>query len=210
MIPANELLIFVAAALGLVLTPSPNMIYLISRSITQGRAAGVISLSGVIVGFFGHILAATLGLTAILFAIPAAYMVIKLAGAAYLLWLAWTTIRPGSEFVFAPKNLPRDSSVRLFQMGLLTSLLNPKLAVFYMALFPQFIKPEHGSVIAQSLTLGVTQIVVSASVNFAIILTAGTIAAWFASRPSWVKVQKWIMASVLGGLGLRLAFDQGK
>ncbi len=210
MIPWNELLIFVVAALGLVLTPGPNMIYLISRSITQGRSAGVISLFGIITGFLAHVCAATLGLTAILFAVPFAYTALKLIGAAYLLWMAWHTIRPGGEFVFTPKHLPHDSSLKLFQMGLLTSLLNPKIAVFYMALFPQFIKPEHGSVFWQSLQLGFTQITVSATVNFCIVLTAATIAAWFAARPTWIKIQKWIMASVLGGLGLRLAFDQGK
>jgi threonine/homoserine/homoserine lactone efflux protein len=210
MIPLNELMVFVAAALGLVLTPGPNMIYLISRSTTQGRAAGVISLLGVVTGFLVHSCAATLGLTAILFAIPFAYTALKLIGAVYLIWIAWQTIRPGGEFVFSPKNLPHDSSLKLFQMGLLTSALNPKIAVFYMALFPQFIKPEHGSVFWQSLQLGFTQITVSATVNFCIVLTAATIAAWFATRPTWIKVQKWIMATVLAGLGVRLAFDQGK
>jgi threonine/homoserine/homoserine lactone efflux protein len=210
MIPTNELLIFIAAALGLVLTPGPNMVYLISRSITQGRAAGLISLLGVITGFVCHILAATLGLTAIFLAIPAAYTTVKLMGAAYLLWIAWNTVRPGGEFVFAPKNLPHDSSRKLYQMGLLTSLLNPKIAVFYMALFPQFIKPEHGNVILQSLELGLTQMIVSASVNTLIIFMAGGIATWFATRPSWVKVQKWLMAGVLGGLGVRLALDEAK
>ena len=210
MIPLNELAIFALAALGLVLTPGPNMIYLISRSITQGRVAGLISLAGIVTGFMGHILAATLGLTAIFFAIPAAYTTVKLAGAAYLLWIAWQTIRPGADFVFAPKNLPHDSSRKLYQMGLFTSLLNPKIAVFYMALFPQFIKPEHGSVIWQSLELGVVQMTISASVNCLVIFTASGIAAWFATRPTFVKIQKWLMAGVLGGLGVRLALDEAK
>ncbi len=210
MIPLNELFVFALAALGLVLTPGPNMVYLISRSITQGRAAGLISLGGIVVGFLFHILAATLGLTAIFVAIPAAYTTVKLLGAAYLLWIAWETIRPNANFVFAPKNLPHDSSIKLFQMGLFTSMLNPKIAVFYMALFPQFIKPEHGSVLLQSLELGVTQITVSASVNTMIIFTAGAIATWFATKPSWVKVQKWVMASVLSGLAVRLALDEAK
>jgi threonine/homoserine/homoserine lactone efflux protein len=210
MIPINELALFALAAFGLVITPGPNMIYLISRSITQGRAAGLISLTGIITGFLGHIVAATLGLTAILFAIPAAYTAVKLAGAAYLLWIAWQTIRPGAEFVFTPKNLPHDSGQKLFQMGLFTSLLNPKIAVFYMALFPQFIKPEHGSVVLQSLELGITQIMVSASVNCLVIFTTSSIAAWFAARPTFVKVQKWVMASVLAGLSVRLALDEAK
>jgi threonine/homoserine/homoserine lactone efflux protein len=210
MIPVNELLIFALAALGLVLTPGPNMIYLISRSITQGHRAGLISLLGIVVGFICHILAATLGLTAIFIAIPAAYTAVKLLGAIYLLWIAWQTIRPGAEFVFSPKKLSQDSSRTLFQMGMFTSLLNPKIAVFYMALFPQFIKPENGSVIWQSLELGLMQITVSSSVNTIIIFTAGTIATWFATKPTWVKIQKWVMAVVLGGLAVRLALDEAK
>jgi threonine/homoserine/homoserine lactone efflux protein len=210
MIPLSELLTFALAALVLVLTPGPNMIYLISRSITQGRVAGTVSLLGVIVGFLFHMMAASFGLTAILLAVPFAYSVIKFCGAAYLLYLAWQAVKPGAASPFELKSLQHDSGPKLFQMGLLTSMLNPKIAVFYMAVLPQFISPEHGSALAQSLTLGFTQIAVSSSVNFFIVLTAGTVAAFLATRPTWLKFQRYLMATVLGGLAVRLALEERK
>lgn len=209
MISLQDLVTFILAALVLVLTPGPNMIYLISRSITQGRMAGVISLLGVIVGFLFHMTTASFGLTAIFLAIPYAYTVVKFCGAAYLLYLAWQAIKPGASSPFeVQKNLQHDSTRKLFQMGLFTSMLNPKLAVFYMAILPQFIHPEQGNTFAQSLLLGLTQITVSASVNFIIVLMAGTIAVFLATRPTWLKVQRYVMATVLGGLAVRLTFEQ--
>jgi threonine/homoserine/homoserine lactone efflux protein len=210
MIPINELALFMLAALGMVLTPGPNMMYLVSRSICQGRAAGLISLAGVVIGFLFYMLSAALGMTAILFAVPFAYTTLKLTGTAYLLWIAWNTIKPGARAVFEVQNLPEDSKLKLFQMGLFTSLLNPKIAVFYMAILPQFIKPEYGSTFLQSLELGLTQIMVSASVNAMIVFTAGTVAAWFSSNPTRIQIQKWIMATVFGGLAVRLALDEAK
>lgn len=211
MIPLKDLPTFALAALVLVLTPGPNMIYLISRSITQGRMAGIISLSGVIVGFLFHMTTASLGLTAIFLAIPYAYTVVKFCGAAYLLYLAWQALKPGARSPFEmQKDLQHDSSRKLFQMGWLTSILNPKIAMFYMAILPQFIHPEQGSSLMQSLLLGLTQIGVSASVNFTIVVMAGTIAAFLATRPTWLKVQRYVMATVLGGLAAKLALEQRK
>jgi threonine/homoserine/homoserine lactone efflux protein len=207
MISAQDLATFALAALVLVLTPGPNMLYLISRPITQGRRAGVISLLGVIVGFLFHMTAASFGLTAIFLALPYAYSVVKFCGAVYLLYLAWQAVKPGSRSPFeVKKNLHYDSRLKLFQMGLFTSMLNPKIALFYMAILPQFIHSEKGSTV-QSLRLGLTQITVSASVNFMIVFMAGTIAAFLATRPSWLKVQRYFMATVLGSLAVRLAFD---
>ncbi len=125
------------------------MIYLISRSICQGPKAGVVSLLGVVGGFFVHLFAAALGLTAVFMAVPLAYELLKWAGALYLLWLAWQALKPGARSPFEPRQLPPDSSARLITMGFLTSALNPKIAVFYLSVFPQFITPEHGSVFAQ-------------------------------------------------------------
>jgi threonine/homoserine/homoserine lactone efflux protein len=208
MIPVGEIMLFALAALIMVLTPGPNMIYLISRSLAQGRAAGVISLLGVAVGFLVHMFAAAAGLTAMFMAVPAAYEVLRWLGAAYLAWLAWNALRPGARSPFESRALPNDSNARLFVMGFLTNALNPKIAVFYLSVFPQFVRPDHGSVFAQSLTLGFVQIAVSFAVNLAIILSAARLAAWFAKNPLWLRAQRWIMGGVLGGLALRLAFDE--
>jgi threonine/homoserine/homoserine lactone efflux protein len=208
MISAGDLSLFALAALVMVLTPGPNMIYLVSRSLSQGHAAGVVSLFGVAAGFLVHMFAAAAGLTAVFMAVPLAYDALRWLGAAYLAWLAWQAFRPGASSPFHPDELPPDSTARLFAMGFLTSALNPKIAVFYLSVFPQFVRPEHGSVLAQSVTLGLVQIAVSFAVNLAIILSAARLAAWFAKNPLWLAAQRWIMGCVLGGLALRLALDE--
>ncbi|MFO2463679.1 LysE family translocator [Pseudomonas sp. 15FMM2] len=208
MIPLNELLIFAAASLLLVLTPGPNMIYLISRSICQGRKAGVVSLLGVVAGFFVHLVAAAAGLTAVFLAVPMAYEMLKWAGAVYLLWLAWQAVKPGARSPFEARQLPPDSTRKLVTMGFLTSALNPKIAVFYLSVFPQFITPEHGSVFIQSLLLGFTQISVSFMVNLLISLFAASIAGWFINNPAWLSVQRYFMGFVLAALAVRLMLEQ--
>jgi threonine/homoserine/homoserine lactone efflux protein len=211
MIPIQELLLFILAALILVITPGPNMIYLISRSITQGREAGLISLAGIISGFLFHVTMVSVGLTAVLFTIPYAYGVLKTLGVIYLLYLAFQAVSPKNQGIFeARKDLKEDKPVKLFSMGFFTSVLNPKIAVFYLSFFPQFIKPEFGSVFTQSLQLGLTQMCVSFTVNFLIVISAAKMSLWFSENPYWIKVQKWFMASVLTGLAVRMAMDKAK
>ena len=200
-------LAFALIALGMVLTPGPNMIYLVSRSISQGPAAGLVSLGGVALGFVFYLLCAALGLTALVFAVPYAYDALRGAGALYLLYLAWQALRPGGASPFQVKRLPADGARRLFGMGLMTSLLNPKVAVLYLSLLPQFIDPALGNVLGQSLALGFTQIAVSVSVNATIAILAGSIATFLARRPTWMKVQRWLMGTVLAGLAVRMALD---
>lgn len=207
MVPLNELLFFAGAALLMVLTPGPNMIYLLSRSLCQGRRAGVLSLFGVAAGFVLHMLAAAVGLTALFMAVPLAYEVLKWAGALYLLCLAWQAVRPGARSPFEARDLPIDSPRKLFFMGFLTNVLNPKIAVFYLAIFPQFVSPERGSVFVQSLQLGFTQIGISFSVNLCIVLCAARLAAWFARSPRWLAVQRYVMGSVLAAMAVRLVLE---
>ena len=199
-----------AVALGLVLTPGPNMIYLVSRSVTQGRRAGLISLAGVAAGFLVYLLAATAGIATVFAVVPAVYTAIKFAGAAYLLWLAWKAVRPGGESAFAPKPLPPDRPRRLFSMGLVTNLLNPKIAILYVSLLPQFVDPARGHVGTQSLLLGLIQIGIALSVNALIVLTAGSVSAFLARRPGWLRVQRYVMGTVLAGLAVRIAADRSR
>lgn len=201
--PSN-LLAFALISLGMVLTPGPNMIYLISRSICQGRGAGLISLAGVALGFVFYMLCAALGITALVMAVPFAYDALRIGGALYLLYLAWQALRPGGRSPLQVRDLPADSPRRLFMMGFLTNLLNPKIAVMYLSLMPQFIEPGHGSVLAQSLVLGGTQIAISVTVNALIALMAGSIAVFLAGRPVWQQVQRWLMGTVLAALALRM------
>ena len=198
---------FALVALGMVLTPGPNMIYLVSRSICQGPRAGLVSLGGVALGFVVYMLSAALGITALVIAVPYAYDALRIAGALYLLFLAWQSVRPGGRSPFQLRDLPRDNARKLFAMGFVTSLLNPKIAVLYLSLLPQFIDPKIGHVLGQSLTLGFTQIAISVTVNASIAMTAGSIALFLAGRPFWMAAQRWQMATVLAGLALRMATE---
>jgi threonine/homoserine/homoserine lactone efflux protein len=192
---------------GIVLTPGPNMIYLISRSITQGPAAGIVSLGGVALGFVFYMLCAAFGITALLFAVPYAYDALRFAGAAYLLWLAWQALKPNGRSPFQVKKLAVDGPCKLFAMGFVTNLLNPKIAMLYLALLPQFIDPAVGSVLTQSLVLGAIQTVISVGVNAMIALTAGSIAIFLGTRPTWLLLQRWLMGTVLAGLAVKMAFE---
>ncbi|CAG4894245.1 LysE family translocator [Paraburkholderia saeva] len=203
----SSLLTFGLVSLGMALTPGPNMLYLISRSICQGRTAGLISLGGVALGFVFYMLSAALGITALLLAVPFAYDALRFGGAIYLLWLAWQAVKPGGRSPFQVRDLPADSPRKLFAMGFVTNLLNPKIAVLYLSLLPQFIDPEHGSVLAQSLTLGSVQIMMSLSVNTMVAVMAGSIAVFLAQRPAWIVVQRWLMGTVLTGLAVKMATE---
>jgi threonine/homoserine/homoserine lactone efflux protein len=203
----TSLLGFALVSLGIGLTPGPNMIYLISRSITQGRGAGLISLGGVALGFVFYMLCAAFGITALLFAVPYAYDALRLSGAAYLLWLAWQALKPNGRSPFEVKELASDGPRRLFAMGFVTNLLNPKIAMLYLALLPQFIDPVQGSMLTQSLALGFIQTAISVSVNAAIALAAGSIALFLGTRPTWLLVQRWLMGTVLAGLAMKMAFE---
>jgi threonine/homoserine/homoserine lactone efflux protein len=203
----TSLLGFALVSLGMVLTPGPNMIYLISRSITQGPMAGMVSLGGVALGFVIYMLCAAFGITALLFAVPYAYDALRLSGAAYLLWLAWQALKPNGRSPFQVKELAIDSPRKLFAMGFITNLLNPKIAMLYLALLPQFIDPAAGSVLTQSLVLGSVQTTISVGVNGLIALGAGSIALFLGERPTWLKLQRWLMGTVLAGLAVRMALE---
>ena len=195
MISTTQLIIFMGAAFVMAITPGPNMIYLISRSLCQGRAAGIMSWCGVVLGFSVHMFCASVGLTALFMAIPIGYELLKIAGAVYLLWLAWQSMRPGARSPFEANNLPAEPPRKLLMMGFLTSALNPKVAIFYLSILPQFITPDAGSVLAQSLLLGVAQVCVGATVNMTVVLSAAYLANWFAkNRLSATKHLKAIMA----------------
>jgi threonine/homoserine/homoserine lactone efflux protein len=187
---------FALIALGMVLTPGPNMIYLISRSICQGPMAGLISLGGVALGFVFYMVFAAL-------ALPHCFWL-------YLLHLAWQAVRPGGRSPFQVRDLPKDGPRKLFLMGLVTNLLNPKVAVLYLSLLPQFIRPEQGDVLLQSLVFGSLQIIISVTVNALIAVTAGSIAAFLAGRPLFMLVQRWLMSTVLAGLALSMAAEARK
>ena len=211
MIPLDSLALFALACVLLALTPGPNLMYLISRTLCQGRAAGMVSLAGTTTGFLFYALAAAFGLTAIFVAIPVLYDVVRWAGAGYLLWLAWDAVRPrGNGGLFARRDLPSAKPGVLLRTGMLTSILNPKVALFYLALFPQFVDPSRGSVLAQSLLLATVQIVIDGFCDMLFVLAASQAATWLAERPSWLKAQRWVLGGVFAGIAVKLALDTRK
>jgi threonine/homoserine/homoserine lactone efflux protein len=211
MLVSGEAMLGIALVeLGLVIVPGPNMIYLVSRSIAQGRRAGLISLAGVGIGFLVYLLAASVGLATLFALVPEIYVALKLAGAAYLLWLAWNALRPGGSSVFATQELEPDRPRKLFGMGLLTCLLNPKIAILYISLLPQFLDPGRGHVGTQSLILGLIQLAVGVAMNAVFVITAGSIAVFLARRPTWMRIHRYLTGTALAVFAIRLATDRAR
>ncbi|MDA3648652.1 LysE family translocator [Saccharopolyspora indica] len=207
-VPLASLLGVVVLELGMVLTPGPNMVYLASRAISQGRRAGLVSLAGVALGFVVYLLAAAAGLSALFAAVPEAYHVVKLLGAAYLAWMAWQILRPGGRSPFEPRELAPHSAARLFGMGFLTNLLNPKIALLYAALIPQFIDPALGSTWWQFIQLGAAQIVIGVGVNGLIVLAAAALAGYLARHPRVLQAQRLASGTLLGFFAAKMAISR--
>jgi threonine/homoserine/homoserine lactone efflux protein len=208
---ASNLALFALASLLLALTPGPNLLYLVSRTLCQGRGAGIVSLAGTTTGFLFYALSAALGLSAVFVAVPLLFDAVRWVGAAYLLWLAWDAVRAGGAGgLFARRDLPALRPGVLFRTGMLTSVLNPKVALFYVALFPQFVEPARGSVLTQSLVLAAIQIAIGAASDLLFVLAAARAARWLAERPLWLAMQRWVLASVFAGIAVKLALDTRK
>ena len=206
MIAIDTWLLFVAACVALAITPGPNLVYLVARTVSQGRRAGMVSLAGTTTGFVGHVLAAAFGLAALLAAVPVAYDAIRYAGAAYLAWLAWTTWRDARPLPGAAPTRPIGGG-ELYRAGLATSLLNPKVALFQLALFPQFVDPTRGDVLVQSLLLGATQITVVAGFDSLCVLAAAGIRRRMSGATRWAVWSKRLLAGVFGALAVRLVIE---
>ena len=198
--------LFAIACLALTATPGPDMLLIASRSASQGRASGLATYAGIAAGTYCHALAAAFGLSQLFLAAPIAYDIVRYAGAAYLAWLAWRAFRSDGT-AFAPvAGLPRYSQGRIFRQGLLTNLLNPKVSLFVLALFPQFVRPEAGSVAAQILVLATVLNLIGLVVNGVVILTASRIGAALSRRTRFRRAPQILLGTVFAGLAARLAF----
>ena len=207
MIPLERGSCFCLACAALAATPGPNMLFLVSRTLAQGRAAGFVSLAGTSSGFALHALAAAFGLSALLAAVPLAFDVVEWAGAIYLAWLAHSMWRTSDEPRSGGRCAACDPARDVSGKGLLTAVLNPKVAVFQLALFPQFVDPARGSVLLQSLVLAITQLVIVVAGDSACVFAATGARRWFGARPGWERWSKRALAGVFGALAARLAFQ---
>ncbi|OKP31694.1 LysE family translocator [Serratia fonticola] len=209
MVEISTLLLFAGACLALTVTPGPDMLLIASRSLSQGKSAGFASLAGIQLGTYCHALAAALGLSQLFVALPLAYDAVRLLGAAYLLYLAWKTLRSGSSLQ-ASVGLQAVSVRRIFQQGLLTNILNPKMALFVLALFPQFINPQSGSVVAQMLILATILNAIGLVINGAVILVVNRLKSRFTGRQFSARWPNYLLAGVFAGLACKLIFDSRK
>lgn len=204
------LLGFALVALIIALTPGPNVIYILSRSISQGRNAGLISLGGVTLGLSFYLLCTVSGITALMLAFPYAYDALRVGGTVYLLYLAWQMLKPGCSFLSQVRSMQKDSPGKLLVMGFVTSLLNPSVAILYLSLLPQFIDRSKGSVFAQSIVLGMIHIGACLIVNASLAVASEAVRVFFARRPAWQLLQQWVIGSMFLGLVVRMVMGTHK
>lgn len=191
-------------AFGMVITPGPNMMYLVSRSLLQGRLAGLISLAGVVTGFVLYVLATAAGLALLFVAVPELFITVKILGAAYLLWLAVGMVR-STDSAFHPDSvLPQHSPRRLYAMGITTCLLNPKIALMYGALLPQFVDPGSGPTALQLVELGFVQIVVATVMNATWVALAGHVSRLLRRSRRADRGVRWTAAALLTWFAVHL------
>lgn len=184
------------------------MLLIASRSISQGRASGFATLAGIQVGTYCHALAAALGLSQLFLVVPLAYDIVRYAGAAYLLYLAWQAFRSSGVIPTPAASAQRYPIGVMFRQGLLTNLLNPKMALFVLALFPQFVDPSVGSVAVQILLLATVLNLIGILVNGAVILTASGLGRAFSAHTRWRRAPQILLGTVFAGLAAKLAFDE--
>ena len=204
-------LIFFSAALAINISPGPDMIYIISRTIAQGRKIGIASSLGVCSGALVHVFAAALGLSAILATSAAAFTVVKYVGAAYLIYLGIQSLRSkGISFDVPVRESVQITAWQAFRQGAMVDVLNPKVAIFFMAFLPQFVRPELGHDALQIVVLGGFVILVAVVVESFIVITAARTTAFFRRNR---RLSIWLdrfLGSVLIGLGIRLALLDGR
>jgi len=199
--------LFIVASLVLIATPGQDMILVMSRSIAQGAAAGVVTAAGVSVGLVGHTVLATLGLGALLRTSEWLFIVLKLAGAAYLIYMGIQLLRTREHALAVSGGAPK-SLWRLFFDGALSNVSNPKIAVFYFAFLPQFVTPGASHPTLSIFALGLVFAALTFLVKGPVGLAAGVLSGWLRSRPRVLVGVHRTSGVVLVGLGVKLALDR--
>ena len=198
--------LFFIAALALLLTPGPAVLYIITRSVDQGRTSGVVSTLGLGVGNIFHVAAAALGLSAILMSSALAFNVVKYLGAAYLIYLGVRKLI-SREVPRQAGRLERKKLSQVFYQGAVVNLLNPKTALFFLAFLPQFVNPSRGSVTAQVLTLGLMFVALGIACDSLYALLAGALGGWLRSSTKFLRAERYFAGSVYIGLGVTTALS---
>ena len=202
---AGTLLLFMTAALALNVTPGPDMLYVVARSVGEGRAAGIVSSLGIAAGTLVHTLAVALGLAGLLRAVPVAFEIVKWTGAAYLVWLGVRALRRHGGATTHAELAPASRGAT-FRQGMLTNVLNPKVALFFLAFLPQFVDPDRGFVALQLISLGLLFNVSGTTVNILVAVLASSAGAWSRRRFGESPLMRRVTGVMFIGLGVRLAF----
>lgn len=200
----SALSVFMLAALAVGISPGPGMLYAVARGIGQGSGAAFVSVLGLSTGSFVNCLIAALGMSAVLAASTLAYDIVRYAGAAYLCYLAYRILRTSNDGIPVGQ-LHADSLGRIYVQGIITNVVNPKSALFYLSFVPQFVDPARGSAFLQFILLGLIFNVGGNTVNLLVALFFGRIGDWLSHHPRVWQYQRWFTASVLAGLALHLA-----
>jgi threonine/homoserine/homoserine lactone efflux protein len=208
--PSHQtVILFMATALALNLTPGPSILFILSRCLGQGRTAAIVSVFGLGTASVLHAFAAAFGLSALFAYSPLAFDIIKYCGAAYLVYLGISGFIKGGIVgtIAHVGRVSRPSLLRSYWQGFLTDLLNPKLLLFFFSFLPQFVDPTRGQPWAQMLVLGLLFQVTGIPTNLAVAFAGGSAARWIARRPTWARIQNWCASALLVGLGVKLAFS---
>ena len=204
MLGGMNLAVFLAAALVLIITPGPDMLYVIARGIAQGRAAALIASLGIALGFLVHTLLAAFGLSVLLAQSLVAFMVVKYVGAAYLVYLGVRALLSREALLLPAGGLPVRPAVA-FRQGFFSNVFNPKAALFVQAFLPQFVVPGQGDPAAQVLALGVLVFVPSLAFHALVSCGADSVGGWLRRRPALNSWLGWVTGGLFIGLGVRLA-----
>ena len=202
----SSLGLFALAALVLLLTPGPAVLYIVTRSIDQGWRAGLVSVLGVHVGTLAHILAAAAGLSALLAASATAFGVVKYMGAAYLIYIGVRRLLDRRAAAGTGPGEPKHLR-RAFLDGVIVNVLNPKTGLFFLAFLPQFVTEARGHVGEQIVALGVVFVLLGAVTDSLYALTAGSAARWLRGQPRFLAGERWVTGGLYISLGLVAALS---
>ena len=205
MLDDMNLALFLTASLALIITPGPDMIYVVTRGVSQGRRVGLVSAWGACTGLVFHTVLAAAGLSTLLRSSATAFTVIKYLGAAYLIYLGLKSILGRNSFSLAGGAVPKAGLRKVFFQGVASNVLNPKIALFFLAFLPQFVHPATGGAAPRMLILGLTFTLLALAIFNVIAYFSGSLGELLIRKPAFANFLRWFTGSVLIGLGLRLA-----
>ncbi|MEM8550837.1 MAG: LysE family translocator [Pseudomonadota bacterium] len=195
---------YTVAVMALTITPGPDMTLFLSQTVSRSRAAGFAAFAGAATGLVVHSAFVALGLSALLIASATAFTALKIIGALYLLWLAYDALKNGSSFDLKDAERATGALHRVYLKGLLINLLNPKIIVFFITFLPQFVSPDDPAAVQKLFMLGVLFVVIAAPIVAAMILSAGSLAAFLKRSPRAARITDYIFATVLGAFAIKL------